>query len=160
MLRPVSSTRPEPQLYAVNIDGIDPRLMIASDDHLRIMVERFQGLLRRQDEGGDGALLPDRVLGMMQRLETTYTYVIARLGAREAAEEAVVYGRPTAMVTLELPAESAVAGDRFLTLLDEADEYCRSRPDLIDVVCPPDVAAFRTWFISEITRQLRMVDAG
>lgn len=157
----MSDALPDPQLHEVNIEGVDARLMIATDDHLRTMVQRFKTLMEQQavDGDGHGAQLPDRVLGMMQRLETTYTYVIARLGAREAAEEAVVYNRPTCTVQLALPAQAATAGDRFLELLADADEYCRTYADLADVVTPPEVAEFRTWFISQITKQLRHVMA-
>ena len=148
---------PELPLYPVTITGVDPELMIATDDHLRMIVERFQAIMRERDEVGAGREIQEQVLNMMHGLETTYTYVIARLGAREAAEEAVVYRRETATIELELPAAAATAGDRFLDMLDQADEYCRSVPGLDDVVSPPEVAAFRKWFIGEITRQLRDV---
>src|SRR4051812_38811454 len=148
---------PETPLFPVKIAGVAPALMIATDDRLRLIAERFQAIIREHEEAGPARGLQERVLTMMQRLESTYTYVIARLGAREAAEEAVVYGRPSTTVELELPPEAATAGDRFLDLLDQADEYCRSVPSLADVVSTPEVVAFRRWFIGEISRQLRDV---
>ena len=148
---------PELPLYEVVITGVDPELMIALDDWLRAVVERFQVIMQKREDVGAGPELQERVLNMMNALETSYTYVIARLGAREAAEEAVVYRRDTTTITLELPAEAADAGDRFLELLDEADEYCRSDPALHDLVSPPEVAVFRKWFMGEIVRQLRKI---
>src|SRR5437763_714981 len=65
--------------------------------------------------------------------------------------------RDTTTITLELPAEAADAGDRFLELLDEADEYCRAEPALQDLLSSPAVAAFRKWFMGEIVRQLRQI---
>ena len=148
---------PEMPLYEVVIEGVDPELMIALDDGLRAMVERFQAIMGDRDEVGAGRELQEQVVTVMHALETTYTYVIARLGAREAAEEAVVYRREATTIKLELPAEAADAGDRFLELLDEADEYCRSEPSLHDLVSPPEVAVFRKWFMGEIVRQLRHI---
>ena len=148
---------PEMPLHEITITGVDPKLMIATDDHLRATVERFQEILQNQDHVGAGRRLQEQVVTMMHQLETTYTYVIARLGAREAAEEAIVYGRDTATVTLELPEQAATAGDRFLELLDEADDYCRAMGGLDDIISPPDVVTFRKWFIGEMTRKLRAV---
>jgi hypothetical protein len=140
-------------LYKVTLT-VDPRLMIAIDDHLRTVVERFHAILHEHDELGGGNDLQERVVSMMHTVESTYTYVIARLGAREAAEEAIVYGRDTATVVLELPMLAATAGDSFLAMMDEADAYCRSVPGMEDVASTAEVAQYRRWVIGEVSRQL------
>ena len=144
---------PEAELYKVTLRDVDPELMIAVDDHMRAVVERFHAIMQHHEEGRTSDI-QERVVTLMHTLETTYTLVIARLGAREAAEEAIVYGRPSCTVELELPRGAVFAGDAFIDMMAEADEYCRSTEGLGDLVSRPEVVVYRKWLMNEITRQL------
>lgn len=78
------------------------------------------------------------------------------LTAAQAAEleQAVVAGAATIDLHYDLPAEVAEACDELEGLLDELDEFCREG-DLLTLVTPPELLAYRRWFLHEVRDQLR-----
>lgn len=57
-------------------------------------------------------------------------------------------------VTIELPNEAAASLRQLSGMLDAADEFCREGGRLLTQVTPPDLLAFRRWFLGEILSQL------
>lgn len=57
-------------------------------------------------------------------------------------------------LVLELPQEAADLMRSVAETLDEADYYCWSGPDLIDLATPDECVAYRRWCISQILDQL------
>lgn len=57
-------------------------------------------------------------------------------------------------VTFELPNEAAASLRQLSGMLDAADEFCREGGRLLTQVTPPDLLAFRRWFLGEILSQL------
>lgn len=100
--------------------------------------------------------LPRRLLELIDGIEGRYAALAA--GANAAREEAAAAGRPSVDAEYHVPA--AVARDaaenmvELGRLLDEADEICRQGDELLTLPAPPEVVAFRHWFIREVVRQL------
>ncbi len=59
----------------------------------------------------------------------------------------------TSPITYHLPPEVGPAAQELDRMLDEANEFCRSG-DLLTLDTPPDVLAFRQWFLAEFVAQL------
>jgi anti-anti-sigma factor len=53
------------------------------------------------------------------------------------------------------PEERATAVQALADLLDEIDAYCESGGQLLTIVTPPDLRAFRTWLFAEVIGQMR-----
>ncbi|WP_133411991.1 ATP-binding protein [Vallicoccus soli] len=68
-------------------------------------------------------------------------------------------GSPWTDAAYDVPPEAVeelvLALPRVLALLEEADELCRRGTDLLTLAAPPQVAAFRRWYVHELVGQLR-----
>ncbi|MGZ4614330.1 MAG: hypothetical protein ACXV4A_02105 [Actinomycetes bacterium] len=54
----------------------------------------------------------------------------------------------------EVPASAAAAATQLGALLDEADDYCRAGQHLLTLATPPELVAFRRWFLDEFEQQV------
>lgn len=72
----------------------------------------------------------------------------------EAALAESAQRRTTAPIDIAFPVPRSARDDlaRLGTLLDHADEECRTREP--DLVAPPATTAFRHWFLGELVRQI------
>ena len=97
--------------------------------------------------------VPARLLDLMAVLGERYT---------DATEEqddliwsAYERGEPSvAEVVYRVPPDVAGAATALLSLLDEADDFCRSGQHLLTVVSPPEVRRYRHWYLTEFVRQI------
>ena len=69
-------------------------------------------------------------------------------------EEALAARQPTIDLDFDLPPDIVDATAHLGTLLDELDDFCREG-DLLTLVTPPDLVAYRRWFLSELEQQIR-----
>jgi anti-sigma B factor antagonist len=68
--------------------------------------------------------------------------------------DAAAAGRATVDVTFELPAEIVDATIQLGALLEELDDFCREG-DLLTLVTPPLLLAYRRWVLGELIGQIR-----
>lgn len=54
-----------------------------------------------------------------------------------------------------LPVTAADACVALADLLDEADEFCRQGDVLLTLASPPEMVAFRRWYLGEVVAQVR-----
>jgi hypothetical protein len=94
--------------------------------------------------------VPARLLDLVDDLRATYASVAQP--ATDDRERAIQAG--LASVDLLYVAPPSIAEDmmRLGTMLEEADEFCRS-DRLLTLETPPEEKAFRDWYVSEIVRQ-------
>lgn len=57
-------------------------------------------------------------------------------------------------LVFEVPRDAAKAAVQLEKLLDEVDEFCRAGEDLLSLATPPELAAYRRWFLGEFVRQI------
>jgi anti-anti-sigma factor len=69
---------------------------------------------------------------------------------RRAAAE----GRDEMDLVFSVPSSVAAASRELALMLDRMDQFCREGEDLLSLATPPDLAAFRRWFLAEFTRQI------
>lgn len=108
-------------------------------------------LIDLQDDNGQPSV-PSRLLALVTEMRDKYeAFGDSARGQLAAARER---GDASVDVTYTMPADAADAVEHFDELLDEADAFCR-RGDLLTLAAPAELAAFRRWFLHELTVQLR-----
>ena len=111
-------------------------------DVLRVEGARTGRLARRSDE-------------IIADLDTRFTGYRATM---DMLDGLVAQGTDHADVVIPVlgdPEERATAVQALADLLDEMDAYCEAGDQLLTVVTPPDLRAFRAWLFTEVTGQLR-----
>ncbi|HWH35008.1 MAG TPA: hypothetical protein VNT56_06750 [Acidimicrobiales bacterium] len=114
-------------------------------------LRREFALLRGGQAGGQRGV-PDRLTEVMAGLE-------ARFGAVSAGPEADIAaaaeaGSEVVDLTYHVPIEARDAVEELGRLLDEADEFCRQGDHLLTLAAPPEILAFRRWFLRQFLSQL------
>ena len=115
-------------------------------------VQRELDVLRGEDRAGR---LPRRSDDIIGDLDTRFTGYRATM---DTLDGLVAQGTDHADVLIPVlgePEERATAIQALADLLDEVDAYCEAGDQLLTVVTPPDLRAFRTWLFAQVIGQLR-----
>ena len=97
--------------------------------------------------------VPGRLLAMVDMLVTRYSGL--NDDARERLEAAIDRGdRLVQDHVTTVPPEAAQACQGLADMMDEADEFCRQGRHLLTLATPPDVLAYRRWYLSEVVVQI------
>jgi hypothetical protein len=125
---------------------------LAAAQHTDELVREFRLIAIGERSGVTERDVPARMLELTAELRERYARTTGEIRTR--FEEAARLGEAT--IDLELPAVETTADitERITTLLDEADEYCRSG-DLLTLETPPDVVAWRHWWRDQVVGQIR-----
>ena len=101
----------------------------------------------------DQSAAPARLLVLIDEVQERF----GGLSEHPAAElqAAIDRGAATVDLTYVVPPDAAEAAERLLQVLDEVDEYCRRGEHLLTLASPPEVVAYRRWFLGEFAAQLR-----
>ena len=103
-----------------------------------------------RQEGTHG--LPRRLIELVNTLEGQYsTFTEAQ---EDQLDRAIADGDETIELTYELPATIGAGVHALSAILDEVDELCRQGQYLLTLATPPDLVAYRQWFLAEFTRQI------
>jgi anti-anti-sigma factor len=101
----------------------------------------------------DSDALPSRLAALSEELNVRYAGFATT--QNEALAAALERGDRTIDLAYQLPASLADDSERLGRLLDEVDEYCRAG-DLLTLVTPQEVLAYRQWLLSEVADQIRV----
>lgn len=136
-------------------DVVEVRILSLPIPVLQVAREHGDGLLREftliELGEGDATGVPERLVALGEELRERFSGFTAATDAQLAEAEAAGAGQVD--LVYRLPPDAAEASERLGTLLDEADEYCRSG-ELLTLVTPPEALAFRRWFLGEFVRQI------
>ncbi len=133
---------------------------------LNFPVDRFQRALQHaaavqreldvlRVEGARAGRLPRRSDEIIADLDARFTGYRATM---DMLDGLVAQGTTHADVQIPVlgdPEERATAVQALADLLDEMDAYCEAGDQLLTVVTPPDLRAFRAWLFAEVIGQLR-----
>jgi hypothetical protein len=101
------------------------------------------------DESLEAHAVPHRLLALIDALGRRY----ARQDEHEAERDAAfARGETTRDFTFTIPVSAGEASAVLDRMLDETDEFCRDGT-LLTLAAPPDVVAFRRWYLREVQRQ-------
>lgn len=115
-----------------------------------------QEALRRElafvEHARDPEAAPARLHALTLELRGRYGGLMQAQAAQ--LEEALAARQPTIDLDFDLPPDIVDATAHLGALLDELDAFCRDG-DLLTLVTPPDLVAYRRWFLSELEQQIR-----
>lgn len=136
----------DPHLIGVRIVGLPVGVYGRASEHNDELLREFALI---HEDGSDH--VPARLLALIDELN-------ARFGGfteapTQALQEALNRGDREVDLRYDVPPEASEAVRRLGSLLDEADEFCRSG-DLLTLATLPESLAFRRWFLEEFDRQI------
>jgi hypothetical protein len=120
-----------------------------SDEHQADLLREFALLSL---DPGDHADVPRRLLALVAELEERYSEASAAVDRDRSEAEA--RGEQSTDLVVAVPGSAAASARRLLSLLEEADEYCRRGEHLLTVESDPEVVAFRRWYLGEFAAQV------
>ncbi len=101
----------------------------------------------------DGPEVPRRLMDMVDALTTRFAGLDDQAGQR--LEDAIDHGDELIEDhVMVLPPEAGPASRALADMLDEADVYCREGRYLLWLATPPDLVAYRRWYLGEVAGQL------
>lgn len=119
--------------------------------------EHFEGLRREftlialHPQAGD---VPRRLLELVNALVGEYAATVA--DAARVRNEAHARGdKEIPELVYRAPLHARDATSSLARMLDEADEFCRRGDHLLTLATPPEMVAFRRWYLGEFTAQLQ-----
>jgi len=139
------------ELVTVHIRGLPVPLHARSQAHSDEVMREFRLLAEQmRQEGTHG--LPLRLIELINGLEGQYsTFTEAQ---EDALDHAISAGDDCIDLTYALPAAIDEGVSALGAILDEVDELCRQGQYLLTLATPPDLVAYRQWFLDEFTRQI------
>jgi hypothetical protein len=135
-------------LVEVRLLAVDLEDQRRAGEHHEELFREFTLIAAADD---DHENVPARLMALIDELTSEYSAFAG--GTDDAIEAARQRGDRSVDLLYTLPASISVGVRRFLELLDEADEYCRSG-DLLTLAPPPDAVRFRRWYLEEFVRQI------
>jgi hypothetical protein len=139
-------TSDEGRLIEVRLLGYPLELHRRSQQHHDRMLREFQLLDTTSDE------IPSRLIELVKEFSAVYAESIGP--AERLRDEAIARGDQTIDLVYDAPRTGASDALRLARLWDDADDYSRANPQLVELATPPDLVALRRWYFGEFIRQL------
>jgi hypothetical protein len=137
--------------HVVQLHDVSVRLFLESQDHQHDLIRELQLIGLSPSGDPQNPTRPLRLAAAIADVLATYSPV--RSSTREQAMAA--RDRGDERTTLAVPVQDGMpeALRRWLQLLEEADQLCQ-HGELLLLATRPQVAAFRRWYVEQITAQL------
>lgn len=139
-------------LTTVRLVDLPVALHVRASEHTDGLRREFRLIAEYLRQQGSTASVPVRLVELVRVLSATYSGFTTR--QRNELEQAIAEGRPFLTLTFHVPAHAADAARALGALLDEADDYCRDGAHLLTLASPPDVVAYRRWYLGEFIDQI------
>ncbi len=132
----------------VPLPGVPARVFLDSQDHQQDLIRELQII---EIGGTVDVRVSQRLAQLISGVLSEYEAV--RTATRDQALAALTRGDH--VVTLQVPVFPGMAQAlrRWLQLLEEADELCRSG-ELLLLAPRPEVRQLRRWYVEQLTRRL------
>lgn len=132
-------------LVEIEIRGVPLKTFLGFQRHYRELRREVRLLTLAHEAGFPLAKSLSDVFGSLER------HLREGIGMPEI-EAALAAGEKTTVLHLMTPRDAAQTIDRFLRLLDLADEFCRQER-LLSLARTPEQQRFQRWFLGELVRQ-------
>jgi len=136
------------QLVEVHLRGLPIDLWKRASAHQEAIQRELE--IMRGSEPPDS--VPNRLITLIEGFDARFgeTSDPAWSELRAAADR----GEKTMDLTIRVPGPASGAASELASMLDEVDEYCRAGDHLMTLATPPELVAFREWFLDEFIRQI------
>jgi hypothetical protein len=135
----------------VRLPGVPAQVFLESQDHQQDLIRELQLIEIGGRIDQETAHVSKRLAHLIDEVLTDYSVV--RSATRGQAVAALSRGEH--VVTLHVPVVPGMseALQRWLRLLEEADELCE-KGELLLVAPSPEVRRLRRWYVEQLTNQL------
>ncbi len=140
------TTEATPGMRTIRILNLPVRLQGRAREHHEELMREF-ALLELSDSD-----VPARLFELIATLQSQYA--AESEGPRLKLEQALARGDRSIDLDYQMPAAAGEAVVALGAMLEEADEYCRRGDQLLTLANPPDLVAYRRWYLDEFTRQI------
>ncbi len=138
---------------SVRLEELPLQLYAGFREHFDELNREFALLsLQQADPAGEVPELPQRLLDLVAALTSRYASALDAVAQQR--ENAVARGESSATLVYEVPPSAADGAAALAALLDEADEYCRKGDVLLTLETPPELVAFRRWYLGQFVQQI------
>jgi hypothetical protein len=141
-----------PELATVLIIGLPLDLHARAAEHGEELRREFT-LIAAQLQHEGSASVPRRLVELIDTLRGRYAGFST--DQEDALEAAIAAGRSSIDLTFRVPADVGEAAVALGAMLDDADEYCREGKHLLTLATPPDLVAYRQWYLGQFIEQSR-----
>jgi hypothetical protein len=139
-------------LVTVRILGLPVPLHARAAEHGEELRREFVLIAEQLRHADDRPSLPRRLLDLIAVLEHRYSGFTAE--QEDILDRAIAAGERTIDLTFRVPPDAAQAALALGAMLDEADEYCREGRHLLTLATPPELVAYRRWYLQEFVDQI------
>jgi hypothetical protein len=136
------------QLIQVRLIGIPLSLHQRSMEHGAEVLREFSHI--EADPSATHA--PARLLALHRSLQDKYRSFSR--GIYSDLDAAVARGDEAVDLSFTVPAEAAHTAKDIADLWEEVDRYCEQGQYLLALSTPPDLAAYRRWFLEQFSNQV------
>jgi hypothetical protein len=145
-------SEPAPELRQVRLLNLPVQLWVHAKQHNDELLREFTLIATAEEGLAEVHAVPERLITVITTLRQQYGQGSSERDARIfAAHEA---GTRHLDMVVELPATAVPALRNLAELLDDADEFCRSGQHLLTLATPPELVAYRRWYLRELALQL------
>jgi hypothetical protein len=145
-------TTPGPDgLVDVHVVGFPLDVYAAASEHHEALTREFRLVAYGERQGTAEGSVPARLLTLVDELTGRYAGLTGQQDATR--DRARAEGRAEVDLHFRLPPDVREACLALGSMLDEADEFCRSG-DLLTLATPPELVLFRRWYLGEFVCQI------
>jgi hypothetical protein len=140
------------QLVVVELHGLPVALQARAAEHAEELQREFVLIAEGLQHSEGRSALPRRLLDLVEVLRREFGGFTAE--QEEVFDAAVRAGVPTIDLRFRVPPTAAQAAVAIGDMLDEADEYCREGRHLLTLATPPELVAYRRWYLQQFVDQI------
>jgi hypothetical protein len=142
------------ELHRVELIGLPLSVHVLTQEHHAELMREMYLIAHPSDELADSTHLelPARLLALVDELGRQFARFTTAQDLRLIA--AVEEGLEEIDIAYELPLAGGPAAQHLADILDEVDDYCRAGRHLLTLATPPELVAYRRWFLSQLVEQL------
>jgi hypothetical protein len=135
----------------VRLEGVPAELFLESQNHQHDLIRELTLIDIGSRYGGVGTRLPHRIVDLISDIHREYAEV--RTVTRRQAMDAVTRGEETATLVVPVKPGMAESLQRWLELVEEADQLSEEG-QFLTLAASPEVRALRRWYVDAILRGL------
>ena len=143
--------QPMSPLHEVHLVQLPLALHAKAQEHGSELIREMY-LIAQELKGDDAPPLPGRLVALVEELNSQFAGVSTE--QERQIESAIDAGVDAIDVTYRVPAEAGPASAHLGAIFDEADEFCREGQHLLTLATPPELLAYRRWYLGEFIGQL------
>jgi hypothetical protein len=140
------------QLVDVELRRLPVELQARAAEHAQELQREFVLIAEGLQHSEGPPTLPRRLLALVEALQREFGGFTVE--QEDTLDHAVRAGIPTIDLTFRVPPAAAPAAVAIGQMLDEADEYCREGRHLLTLATPPDLVAYRRWYLQQFVDQI------